>query len=62
MNGSSNEKQSYVGCSEAGRRENVYEDEESAEPFAGESNQVVRLPVADAEVLRRGEGSELSPR
>lgn len=52
----------YVGCSEAGRREDVHEDEESAEPFAGESYQMVRLSVADAEVLRRGESSELSSR
>jgi len=52
----------YIGCSEAGRRENIHEDEESTEPFAGESYQMVRLPVADAEMFRRGESSELSSR
>lgn len=50
----------FVGCSEAGRREDIHEDEESAESFAGESYQMVRLSVADAEVFRRGESSELS--
>lgn len=55
-----NKNKLLVGCSEVGRREDVHEDEESAEPFAGESYQMVRLSVADAEVFRRGESSELS--
>lgn len=49
-------------CSEAGRREDVHANEEGAESFAGQSYQVVWLLVADAEVLRRRESSELSSR
>lgn len=32
-----NENDCIVGCSEAGWREDVHEDEKSAEPLAGES-------------------------
>lgn len=46
--------------SETGRRENLHADATGAKQPAGEGHQVVRLPLAHAEVLRRGEGGLVS--
>lgn len=48
--------------SETGRREDIHAHAAGAHTLAGESDQVVRLPVAHAEVLRRREGRLLSAR
>lgn len=46
--------------SQAGWRENVHANATGSEPFAGESHQVVRLPLAHTKVLRRGTGRVMS--
>lgn len=50
----------YTHISQAGWRENVHANAAGAEPFAGESHQVVRLPLAHTKVLRRGTGRVMS--
>lgn len=42
--------------------ENIHAHAAGPKPLAGESDQVVRLPLAHAEVLRRGKGRVLSAR
>lgn len=49
-----------VCYSEIGRREDIHAHAAGTNAFTGEGDQVVRLPVAHAEVLRRREGRVLS--
>lgn len=52
----------FSNCSEAGWRENVHENEKSAEASTGEGDQMVRLSLVDAEMLGRRESCQLSSR
>lgn len=53
---------SFSNCSKAGWCENVHENEKSAKASTGEGDQVVRLPLVDAEMLGRRESCQLSSR